>query len=269
MIARERGRFNPGESIAYMINTGQHTIMPQAHYHPFYEILFMRSGTMHMIVKDDNYTMYTGQIMVLPPYIMHNRYMSQSSTSERFILYCTEDMLLPNINTRLLQSQGKYSPNKVDIPAIQKRLTRIAEELDNPGQLHKEYLQTLINELIMHIFKHTENILEQDGRDKMNEVKAYINYNYDEDIGTSSIAEYFYMTPYYLCRQFKKYTGRTLIQYLNMTRVLHAQKALTQTDTNITDIGIQCGFSNSTHFYRTFKDFVGISPSEYRKIEGK
>ena len=75
----------------------------------------------------------------------------------------------------------------------------------------------------------------------------------------------FYLSPSYLCREFKKQTNSTIVQYINVTRVMNAQRQLMETDKNITQISAETGFSNLTHFNRVFKSVTGATPSGYRK----
>lgn len=66
-------------------------------------------------------------------------------------------------------------------------------------------------------------------------------------------------------RFFKKHTGNTFSNHVITLRLLVAKKLLTETDTPITDICFEAGFSNISNFNRTFLSRIGISPSHYRK----
>ena len=44
-----------------------------------------------------------------------------------------------------------------------------------------------------------------------------------------------------------------------------AKQLLKTTDLRINEVASSCGYQNSTHFMRQFKEKTGISPSEYRK----
>ena len=88
---------------------------------------------------------------------------------------------------------------------------------------------------------------------------------YHEEISLEMLAQMFYVSPYYLCREFKKNTNSTIIRYINVTRIMNAQRKFMETSKNITDISKETGFSNLTHFNRVFKSVTGMSPSQYRK----
>ena len=93
----------------------------------------------------------------------------------------------------------------------------------------------------------------------------YIHYNYAEPITLESLAEQFYISAFHLCREFKAYTNSTVIRYVNVTRIMNAQRMFLETDKNITEISRETGFSNLTHFNRVFKSVTGMTPSGYRK----
>ena len=63
----------------------------------------------------------------------------------------------------------------------------------------------------------------------------------------------------------KQVTGISPIELLRKAHMEHAAKLLRDTDMNIDDIRIRCGFSNSTTFYNYFKQHFGQTPRQYRQ----
>ena len=64
----------------------------------------------------------------------------------------------------------------------------------------------------------------------------YIHMHYHEDILLEELAKTFFISPYHLCREFKRYTNSTVVQYVNITRIMNAQRKFMETDKNITEI---------------------------------
>jgi AraC-like DNA-binding protein len=56
----------------------------------------------------------------------------------------------------------------------------------------------------------------------------------------------------------------TFRQYLNRIRIAEAKRLLQETDLQISQIAYKVGYSNLTHFCRTFKDETQTSPNLYR-----
>jgi AraC family transcriptional regulator len=70
--------------------------------------------------------------------------------------------------------------------------------------------------------------------------------------------------PVHLSRQFKRYYGEPLWDYLRRRRVeIGAQKILNGCET-LCEIAYSLGFSEHAHFTRTFRRFMGVTPSEFR-----
>jgi AraC-like DNA-binding protein len=69
----------------------------------------------------------------------------------------------------------------------------------------------------------------------------------------------------YLCRLFKAYTGKTVIEYVIERRIQAAIWKLREGNEKIISIALGCGFNDLAYFNRTFKRIVGTTPSHYRR----
>lgn len=95
-------------------------------------------------------------------------------------------------------------------------------------------------------------------------VKIYINENYNTDISLSALSQKFNMNPCYCSQLFKKKAGKTIVQYKTEVRMKKALELLQSTDNTITEITFLIGYTDISHFTKTFKKYYGKSPSEYR-----
>jgi len=68
----------------------------------------------------------------------------------------------------------------------------------------------------------------------------------------------------YLCRIFKKYTGMTVIKYINHLKMEKAEQLLRETDLSIKEIADMLGFSDCKYFMKIFKTYETLTPSTYR-----
>ena len=102
-----------------------------------------------------------------------------------------------------------------------------------------------------------------------NAISPLISYVHENFLTLSSIDEIastFYITPSHLCRTFKKLTGYTVIQYINILKIQKACDLLHETRKSITEIALDCGFNSTMYFCKTFKAILNITPTDYRKI---
>lgn len=106
---------------------------------------------------------------------------------------------------------------------------------------------------------------QQDSYDKVEAIKHYINENIEKNIKRSDLSEYLHMNIDYLNRIFKKETGMALSEYITLEKLKIAKQLIKTTMLPISFIAARVGFSNFSHFSKSYKKVFDISPSEERK----
>lgn len=96
------------------------------------------------------------------------------------------------------------------------------------------------------------------------EAVNWINQNYNTKITLNMLAEKFYISPFYLERRFKEYTGYSISQYVIERRMGEAQRMLIFEDISIKEIALAVGYENIQYFYAAFKKSTGVTPLEFR-----
>ncbi|WP_336790290.1 helix-turn-helix transcriptional regulator [Paenibacillus sp. MMO-177] len=87
----------------------------------------------------------------------------------------------------------------------------------------------------------------------------------DRTLSLESIAEAMNMSTTSISRVFKKATFKTILNYIIEVRMDEVSKLLLHSNESIGEIAERAGFSNSPHFYKSFKQYFGVTPTEYRK----
>lgn len=95
---------------------------------------------------------------------------------------------------------------------------------------------------------------------------SYIREHYAEPITLSSIADCIGISTSYLSGIFKTETGTGLSNYISFYRIQVACDLLRNTNEPISQIAASVNIADTTYFSKQFKKYVGITPSEYRKI---
>jgi AraC-like DNA-binding protein len=106
-------------------------------------------------------------------------------------------------------------------------------------------------------------------RDALTKAILYIDIHYSESITIEDISHIAMLSQSYFSFLFKTVTNKTFVEYLNSRRIQHAMEMLNQTDELVVDVCFESGFKNVNHFNRTFKNIVGISPTQFRKANRK
>jgi AraC-like DNA-binding protein len=100
---------------------------------------------------------------------------------------------------------------------------------------------------------------------KVELMTAFVASNYTKHIDIADIAASAGMHPNSAMRLFRRSCGMTLLEYVNMHRVWHAQYLLAGTDMKIRLVAERCGFASASRFYATFEHVVGQRPGDYRR----
>lgn len=94
----------------------------------------------------------------------------------------------------------------------------------------------------------------------------YVGTNYTEDISLGQLARESFMSPSHLSFLLKRSLGVPFKSLLAAVRIERAKQLLSEPNPNsITDISLDVGFGDLSHFERTFKRLVGTNPREYRR----
>jgi two-component system, response regulator YesN len=97
-------------------------------------------------------------------------------------------------------------------------------------------------------------------------LKKTIETHYmDINLGISTFAYTYKLSAAYLGRLFKKYTGKSMPDYINEVRITRANELLKDTSYSMVKIMEMTGFTNKTHFYNMFKKYNGVTPKVYRQ----
>ena len=100
---------------------------------------------------------------------------------------------------------------------------------------------------------------------KFERMTVFIAGNYTNDIDVVQITAAGGMHPNAGMRLFRQACGLTILEYLMMHRIWHAQYLLTTSTMKIQDVAQACGFNSSNRFYAAFKKHVGQQPREFRE----
>jgi AraC family transcriptional regulator len=101
--------------------------------------------------------------------------------------------------------------------------------------------------------------------ERIRETLAYIVENYKQRLNIKVLAERVGLHPVHYTRLFKRMMGMTPYQYLMERKIDKAKDFLRLYDEPPNAVYLDFGFHDYSHFYRTFKQRVGISPSQYVK----
>lgn len=97
----------------------------------------------------------------------------------------------------------------------------------------------------------------------LSRIIEYIKHNY-ATVTLEDLTSVVYMNPNYISRYFKLKTGRNFSDYVMEVRMKKAAELLDDLRYKTYEVSALVGYSNAVNFTRTFKNYYGMSPREYR-----
>ncbi len=96
-------------------------------------------------------------------------------------------------------------------------------------------------------------------------VASYLMEHYTERVSLDQLATLCGISKYHLAREFKRYTGQTILTYANLLRCKHAEQCIASGMT-VTEATAECGFESISYFSRTYKKLFGTTPSKIKPV---
>ncbi|HEX3027871.1 MAG TPA: response regulator transcription factor [Clostridia bacterium] len=94
----------------------------------------------------------------------------------------------------------------------------------------------------------------------------YISEHYSDDISLKTLSIQLNTNPNYLGKLFKAETSEYFSDYVNRIRIEKAKELLLCPANMTKDIAIHVGYNDVNYFYRAFKKYAEMSPSEFRDL---
>ncbi len=225
--------------------------------HVFSEILLIKPGDTHRLTQDEDDAL------------------SQTPTFHRDIYVTPEKMrrccefLSPTLYKELLQKDliildGKHEHLETleySLKLFENHSTYLKNDIDVLEKIHT----TVIFQILSIYFK---KLLQK------TTYPAWINSFFiklkSESFLCQSIEDitkdFNYSHPY-LCREFKKYTGKTMVQCLNESRVIYSTLLLLDPKNSILEIAMRLNYSSQSAYCNAFKNMYHMSPREWQKVQ--
>lgn len=98
------------------------------------------------------------------------------------------------------------------------------------------------------------------------DVLDYIHASYAEELSLKTLSQRFHVNSIYLGQLFQKEMGIVFSEYINHFRLEKAKELLKTTHLPAGEIGKRVGYADTAYFYKQFKKYVSVTPTEWRKV---
>lgn len=123
----------------------------------------------------------------------------------------------------------------------------------------QEYLVDFFSDIMQYLIHAPEEVGNYGKR-----ILNYLDEHYREDIIFQEMAEDIGISYSYMRKIVNEMTGQSLIDHLNLRRIMQAKQMLVESELTIAQIANEVGYNNVQSLNRYFRKFEGMPPSAYR-----
>ena len=261
LFSHERGRIRPEN---FFLHLNDHI-----------ELYVYIEGDADYIVEDHYIPLSHGDAVVILPHEVHVAVIKSPCVYERFyMLFPTKTLAaFPLDPTAYFSSllHHKISLSEEKRSEFLRLLYRLSELCGKKNLPHTALTG-------MGLLLELQGLLQEEGAqsdapfepslppmlpDHLRDILKYVNLHAEEIVSVDAIAKHFYLSPQYLSAFFKKHVGVNLNEYLRIKKIALGRGHL-EKGSSVAEACYACGFSDSSHFIKCFKKYVGMTPKQYK-----
>lgn len=238
-----------------------------AHYHNYYEIYYLSSGSGTIFIEGKSYNITPSEIIFLPPNVMHRVAYSTHERVRINLLFSTD-----YINPVLYQEFAHLWEEKIfsikETNFISELFDKISRESLIENSISQELIRCYLTELLTYIHRISTKYNDLSAPSKNSPVQLaieYITHNFNDNITLNELASLTNYSPNYFSKIFTDTVGIGYKKYILLVRLKEAEKMILGTNKSIKEIASLCGFNDSNRLSTLFKEVYGLSPVQYKK----
>lgn len=249
------------------------------HYHDFYKIIYFVDGNVRYKIEGKTYKLKPHDFVLVDYHAIHKPEIESDVPYERYIIYLSEEFM-DRENKRgermdhCFEMAGQCRNHVLHFaPGSYEKLIGCLLRIESEGRSGQDFLEDRMLEAVFMEFMVQLNrtciaqpnafITTAVYHEKIVDIIAYIQEHLKENISIDFLSAHFFISRYYLMRQFKEATGYSIHQYINEKRILEAKRRILSGEA-ASKVCYDCGFSDYSTFARRFKAIAGTAPSGLR-----
>ena len=249
-------------------------VMP-LHHHKEFEIVRVKKGVLHLYLHNIRYELRRGDVAFIGCHSLHR---ADPVDCQYECTVCDLSLLTKRGSDRCSSYIHPISANELaveELPPLTASVEKYIDGLFDALDGEKEYHELVVSGALFSLFaalyaegriapaKSKKGVLTQEKT--VAALVYWIDHHYAERFTLNDLSATAGLSPNYLCKIFKEYTGKTPTEYTNGIRVEHVCHELRWGEQNVTEAALSCGFTDISYFCKVFKRQLGMSAKAYLK----
>ena len=262
----------------YSVDSNHPQYVMPLHWHKELELVFVHSGQLELFINNQPFVLQAGDIALVNCNHLHR---GEPTDCTYDCIVCDLNMLVKNGNERcssayinpIMSSELTVEPflHSNESP-LYNRAARLFEVMRDCSQFYELGVMSALFSLFEAFYscggvsKSSQSDKSVSQSHRIADMVMWIDRNYTERITLDILSEQSGLTPNYICRVFKEYTGQSPIEYVNGVRIKNVCHDIKRGQKNITEAALDNGYDDISYFCKVFKRHMGMSAKEYKSI---
>ena len=237
------------------------------HFHNYYVIGFIESGTHCLSCKNKEYTVGQGNILLFNPNDNHSCVQCDGEAFDYRGLNISKETMLSLVEEVTGQRELLgFSENVIKNDELNIYLHSLHQSImEGSKEFEKEEMLLLLISLLIEQYGQPYEGCIPECREEIERTCVFMSAHFAEHISLENLCKCSGLSKSTLLRAFTRSKGVTPYRYLQIVRIDKAKEMLEQ-GVPLVDAAIRTGFSDQSHFSNFFHMFIGLSPAAYRRI---
>ena len=259
----------------YYVDSSNPQYIMVAHWHKEFEIIRVLEGEFRVFLNNVEYRLGAGDVLFVECGCLHR---GEPDDSVYECVVFDLNMLCRNQNDAAARLISPLINSSVGISGIlaksdgeiYKTVNSLFATLCEKKQYYELETYSLLFKLFSQLYSKNTFISgatpSHSGKiDTIIQLLGWIEKNLTEAITLDMLSAFSGLNKKYLCRVFKEYTSKTVVNYINELRIENACYEISVKGKTITRAAFDSGFNDLSYFCKVFKKHKGITPREYKK----
>jgi len=238
-----------------------------SHSHSLFQWYCVIYGNVEFSCNNQSHILKPDDSILISPGIMRAPKFHNKSIGYFYVLFDNHHLFLEKLENKIVAI-----PNK-----LRTELTSLINEINKPGENTYEFVEALVTRILIELNRiatapiQTENLSTlniQTQNELFNQIDAFLRRNLYKNISRKNLSEVFHISPSHLARIFHNTSGMTISNRLLQLKIDRAKQLLLESSLPISEISLQVGYTNFSHFSQIFRKITGVTPSNYRRTQG-
>lgn len=239
----------------------------QSHLHACHQLYYILEGEATFVIGEKQLPVGPGSCFLVPAMMPHEMLPVREGR------LCSYELKLFVRDPSLLLHLQEAAAHFLDQGVIRRLLRYVVENWNCREEQNVTDIEYVLSTVLLNFFveklqyahNDSAHIFTEDYSAVTKSVLVYIEKHFPYPFSLQALGEQLSYNKNYLCSVFRRDTGVSIVKYLNFIRIRQAVIFFAFYGQDVHTTCESVGFTNLSHFSRTFKDLVGVPPRDFRR----